>query len=341
MQNNLYWEDEKEFVANDMTFVRTEILPTSEMTAEDCLGTWACGRCSITISEETEGIGYLVSVHWSSSAATAEEWTYRHCIFSVNESGAHFICTGNASCTGVTYSETGETSAVVNYIEGNGSFTIANDILTWNDEVENSGADMEFIKVKENVDFNADAKDFFGTWTCGRCAVTISEETEGIGYLVSVHWSSSAATAEEWTYRHCIFSVNESGAHFICTGNASCTGVTYSETGETSAVVNYIEGNGSFTIANDILTWNDEVENSGADMEFIKVEISYASGDADGNGKINILDVITLNKAVMGKENLTASQLKAIDFNGNSQPDSEESLLLLKYIVGLVTSFTA
>lgn len=64
-------------------------------------------------------------------------------------------------------------------------------------------------------------------------------------------------------------------------------------------------------------------------------------GDADGNSKIDILDVITLNKAVMGKENLTASQLKAIDFNGNSQPDSEEVLTILKYIVGLVTSFTA
>ena len=63
----------------------------------------------------------------------------------------------------------------------------------------------------------------------------------------------------------------------------------------------------------------------------------YQQGDADGNGKIDILDVITLNKAVMGKESLTENSLKAIDFNSNGKPDSEEALTVLKYIVGLIT----
>ena len=63
-------------------------------------------------------------------------------------------------------------------------------------------------------------------------------------------------------------------------------------------------------------------------------------GDADGSGKIDILDVITLNKAILGKEELSETQLKAIDFNGNGKPDSEEALTLMKYIVGLITSFT-
>lgn len=63
-------------------------------------------------------------------------------------------------------------------------------------------------------------------------------------------------------------------------------------------------------------------------------------GDATGEGDINILDVITVNKAVMGKENLTDAQLKAVDFNANGKPDSEEALTILKYIVGLVTSLT-
>ena len=63
-------------------------------------------------------------------------------------------------------------------------------------------------------------------------------------------------------------------------------------------------------------------------------------GDADNSGSIDILDVITLNKAILGKEELSESQLKAIDFNGNGKPDSEESLKIMKYIVGLITSFT-
>ena len=70
-------------------------------------------------------------------------------------------------------------------------------------------------------------------------------------------------------------------------------------------------------------------------------EIVLFSGDASGDGEINILDVVSLNKAIMGKETLTEEQLKAIDFNGNGKPDADEALTILKYIVGLVTDFTA
>ncbi len=63
-------------------------------------------------------------------------------------------------------------------------------------------------------------------------------------------------------------------------------------------------------------------------------------GDADGSGKIDILDVITVNRAILGKEKLTDEQLKAVDFNSNGKPESSESLMIMKYIVGLITSFT-
>ena len=62
------------------------------------------------------------------------------------------------------------------------------------------------------------------------------------------------------------------------------------------------------------------------------------AGDVDGSGKVDILDVITMNKAVLGKESLNKSQIKAADFNQNGVPDSEESLMILKYIVGLIES---
>ena len=64
------------------------------------------------------------------------------------------------------------------------------------------------------------------------------------------------------------------------------------------------------------------------------------AGDATGDGDIDILDVITLNKAVLGKETFTEAQLKAIDFNGNGKPDADEALMLLKYIVGIIEDFT-
>ncbi|MBR4319843.1 MAG: dockerin type I repeat-containing protein [Oscillospiraceae bacterium] len=70
-------------------------------------------------------------------------------------------------------------------------------------------------------------------------------------------------------------------------------------------------------------------------------ETMTAKGDATGDGEVNILDVISLNKAVMGKEDLTEEQLQAIDFNQNGKPDADEALTLLKYIVGLIEDFTA
>ncbi len=60
-----------------------------------------------------------------------------------------------------------------------------------------------------------------------------------------------------------------------------------------------------------------------------------ANGDADGNGTLDILDIITVNKAILGKENLDAERIPYIDFNQNQVPDSDDALTMLKMIVGL------
>ncbi len=65
------------------------------------------------------------------------------------------------------------------------------------------------------------------------------------------------------------------------------------------------------------------------------------AGDADGSGEVDILDVISINKAILGKEILTENGLKAIDFNSNGKPDSDEALTVLKYIVGMIENFNA
>lgn len=64
-------------------------------------------------------------------------------------------------------------------------------------------------------------------------------------------------------------------------------------------------------------------------------------GDVNGDEKIDILDVIAINKAVLGKEHLTDSQNKAADVNKNGKVDSSDSLMTMKFIVGLINSFDA
>jgi len=59
-------------------------------------------------------------------------------------------------------------------------------------------------------------------------------------------------------------------------------------------------------------------------------------GDADENGIVNILDVITLNKAIMGKETLTAGGKKNADVDQSGTPDATDSLNILKSIVGII-----
>ncbi len=65
-------------------------------------------------------------------------------------------------------------------------------------------------------------------------------------------------------------------------------------------------------------------------------EPEYTPGDVTLDGKVNILDVISVNRAVLGKETLTSVQEKAADMNGNGVPDSVDSLTIMKMIVGLL-----
>ncbi len=62
-------------------------------------------------------------------------------------------------------------------------------------------------------------------------------------------------------------------------------------------------------------------------------------GDADLNGEVDILDVITINKAILGKEILDGQALVNVDFNKNNKPETTESGAVLKYIVGLIKDF--
>lgn len=63
--------------------------------------------------------------------------------------------------------------------------------------------------------------------------------------------------------------------------------------------------------------------------------ITFIKGDVSGDTDVNILDVISINKAILGKETLSQEQNQSADLDGNGKVDANDALLLLKYIVGL------
>jgi len=62
-------------------------------------------------------------------------------------------------------------------------------------------------------------------------------------------------------------------------------------------------------------------------------------GDVTQDGRIDIMDVILVNKSVFGRETLTDAQIQAADVNKNQKVDTSDSLLMMQYIVKLIEDF--
>ncbi|MBR0485556.1 MAG: hypothetical protein IJJ69_12425 [Oscillospiraceae bacterium] len=91
-------------------------------------------------------------------------------------------------------------------------------------------------------------------------------------------------------------------------------------------IMAYCEEQG-FTEQCDIVT--DTLESGG-------VELTIKAGDVNLDESLDILDVVTLNKAILRKENLNALQNIAADANKDGTVDSSDSLAIMKAIVGLI-----
>ena len=63
-------------------------------------------------------------------------------------------------------------------------------------------------------------------------------------------------------------------------------------------------------------------------------------GDANLDGEVDILDVVYVNKVVLGKDYLSEQGLKNVDFNSNGHADPDEALTIMKYIVQLIPEIT-
>ncbi len=63
------------------------------------------------------------------------------------------------------------------------------------------------------------------------------------------------------------------------------------------------------------------------------------AGDANGDGEVNILDVIKLNRNLLCGEVLDAQAIRNADVDGDGMPTFADALMILKYTIRLITSF--
>lgn len=67
---------------------------------------------------------------------------------------------------------------------------------------------------------------------------------------------------------------------------------------------------------------------------------AYETGDVNMDGSVNILDVIMINRAVLGKEVLSDEARVLGDVDRDGSCDSTDSLAILKYLVGIIPDFS-
>ncbi len=61
------------------------------------------------------------------------------------------------------------------------------------------------------------------------------------------------------------------------------------------------------------------------------------AGDADLSGGVDILDVILVNRSILGKSELTVQGFANVDFNGNKVAEPDEALTIMKLIVKILS----
>ncbi|MGN0624306.1 MAG: hypothetical protein ACI4JA_10235 [Oscillospiraceae bacterium] len=105
---------------------------------------------------------------------------------------------------------------------------------------------------------------FVGDWYCGRAQLCISATDSG-EFLGEVIWGDSASSYVKWEY---MLTFNSESKSMVCKEKATKTYFTTDENGKESASVLYKDGSGSFYAKDGVLTWEDNEENIGEDMEF-------------------------------------------------------------------------
>ena len=62
---------------------------------------------------------------------------------------------------------------------------------------------------------------------------------------------------------------------------------------------------------------------------------SYAKGDFNNDGTVDIMDVIAVNRYIVGVRDASPAQQMAVDINQNGDVDANDSLSILKIVLNV------
>ncbi len=215
------------------------------------------------------------------------------------------------------------------------TFENAEDMINANGYVEVPITDPEHL-VRIDITGNVTSSAGSG-WATAGCAVCMNAEAkDGTGF---------------WTYK----------GYSLALGNGSTTSVEFDGTLMNDEVpVEAVIADGKVELQ---MWWeaSEKQENDVADIisvEYTKIEVVYeyentgseedtqpttepvedeaAYGDVNCDGTVDILDVIVLNRNLLGGSELTAEGKKNADVNLDGTPSPADSLSILKYLVKLI-----
>ena len=173
----LIWKD-SEGLADGVELLRvdSEAEEAVEAAAGAFLGSWACGRADLDVSE-ADG-AYEVTIAWADSASEQVEWTYT-CLYDDGVGVLYSI--GPATKAIVEYDTGGDVaSSRTEYEDGSATFAL-DDMgrLIWDDAKENAGEDMAFTPVpdtQEPPSAQALREGYFlpvGSWQPGKAGASL------------------------------------------------------------------------------------------------------------------------------------------------------------------------
>lgn len=136
------------------------------------------------------------------------------------------------------------------------------------------------------------------------------------------------------------FSVNGDTVSWFADNNTTMTGaifrMTFTVASQTSAEqtdVSLTMHGGQRNIANE-----DSVAIS-ADFQKGTIRISHQTyGDVTGDGEVTIADVVKINRYVVGRINLTASELVAADVTGDGEVTIADVVRVNRYVIGKIST---